>query len=82
MASLQENSYRVSNRGQLSFPATARRRWGILEGGDVEVFDLGEAVVILPGASGSARSALATALTAEKYNEFCNSLEDPDLKDQ
>ncbi len=47
--------YRVSSRGQFSLPASARRRWGIERGGEVELFDLGDAVVMLPG------SAIATA---------------------
>jgi bifunctional DNA-binding transcriptional regulator/antitoxin component of YhaV-PrlF toxin-antitoxin module len=40
MSNLQDVTYWVSSRGRLSFPAAARCRWGILDGGDVEVFDL------------------------------------------
>jgi bifunctional DNA-binding transcriptional regulator/antitoxin component of YhaV-PrlF toxin-antitoxin module len=82
MSNLQDATYRVSSRGQLSFPASARRRWGILDGGDVEVFDLGDAVVILPGAAGTARHALAKALTADAYDEFVDAIDDPELRDQ
>src|SRR5207253_6520679 len=55
MTGLQETRgrYRVSARGQFSLPASARRRRGIEGGGDVEVFDLGEAVVIFPGGPGT-----------------------------
>jgi bifunctional DNA-binding transcriptional regulator/antitoxin component of YhaV-PrlF toxin-antitoxin module len=40
--------YKVSSVGQITLPASARQRWGIDKGGDVEVADLGAAVVILP----------------------------------
>lgn len=74
--------FHVSKRGQFSLPASARRRWDLLEGGQVEVFDLGDAVVVLPCGKGSARSSLAEALTAERYNELVCQIEDPDLVDQ
>jgi bifunctional DNA-binding transcriptional regulator/antitoxin component of YhaV-PrlF toxin-antitoxin module len=82
MSNIQDATYRVSGRGQLSFPASARRRWGILDGGDVEVFDLGDAVVILPGAAGTTRSALARALSADVFDAFCADIDDPDLRDE
>ncbi len=40
--------YRVSRVGQMTLPAEARRRWMIELGGDVEVADLGAAVVVFP----------------------------------
>ena len=61
-------------------PASARRRWGISEGGDVELFDLGDCVVMLP--AGSARASVARALTAERYEEYIASIADPDLRDE
>jgi bifunctional DNA-binding transcriptional regulator/antitoxin component of YhaV-PrlF toxin-antitoxin module len=82
MSSLQEKTYRVSNRGQLSFPASARHRWGIVDGGDVEVFDLGDAVVVLPCGSGMARKALASAMSAERYAEYVSQIDDPDLRNE
>ncbi len=82
MAALQETTYRVSSRGQLSFPASARHRWGIADGGDVEVFDLGEAVVILPGTAGTSKRALAAALTSARYQTYRSELQDPDLRDE
>ena len=74
--------YRISARGQFSLPATARRRWGIEDGGDVEVFDLGEAVVIFPGGPGTARDALARTLNAERYEQLLGRLTDPELLDE
>ena len=40
---------RVSTRGQMSLPATARHRWHLDDGGEVGYLDLGDAVVIVPG---------------------------------
>lgn len=40
--------YRVSTVGQLTLPASARERWGLREGGTVNVFDVGGAVFIFP----------------------------------
>jgi AbrB family looped-hinge helix DNA binding protein len=84
MTKLQESPgrYRVSPRGQFSLPASARRRWGIEGGGDVEVFDLGEAVVIFPGGPGTARRGLANALDAHRYEELLGRIDDPDLRDE
>ena len=55
-------NYRVSERGQMALPAEARRRWNIVEGGTVEVLDLGDAVVIVPAGSGGLRSLLQGAI--------------------
>lgn len=54
---------------------------GIEGGGDVEVLDLGAAVVILPGDPGSSRRALARVLNAERYDEMVAGMDDPDLRD-
>lgn len=39
-------------------------------------------VVVLPGGRGSARASLAAALTAKRYGELIDQIEDPDLVDQ
>ena len=41
-------TYRVSKAGQLTLPASARRRWGIMDEGSVNVFDVDGAVFIFP----------------------------------
>ena len=74
--------YKVSPRGQFSLPAGARRRWGIENGGEVEVFDLGNCVVMLPIGDSSARASLARALTADRYREHVRAMSDPDLHDE
>jgi bifunctional DNA-binding transcriptional regulator/antitoxin component of YhaV-PrlF toxin-antitoxin module len=85
MGDLQETGhavYRVSSRGQFSLPASARRRWGLKDGGDVEVFDLGGCVVMMPLGEGSARASLAEALTATRYRAHVVAIDDPDLRDE
>ena len=54
--------YQVSERGQIGLPVELRRRWGITDGGTVEVADLGSAVVVAPAGRGGLRSMLSEAL--------------------
>lgn len=85
MESLQDGStrvYRVSSRGQFSLPAATRHRWGIADGGQIEIFDLGDCAVMLPVGASSARRSLASALTAKRYAEHVRGIEDPDLRDE
>jgi AbrB family looped-hinge helix DNA binding protein len=74
--------YKVSARGQLSLPADARRRWGLEDGGEVELFDLGNCVVMLPTGPNSARAAVARALPADRYRRYVEAVTDPDLRDE
>jgi AbrB family looped-hinge helix DNA binding protein len=83
MSELQETHhavYKVSSRGQFSLPASARRRWGIEGGGEVELFDLGGAVVMLP--AGSARNSVARVLRADVYRRHVEAVTDPDVRDE
>ncbi len=85
MGFLQEKGtrvYRVSSRGQFSLPVATRHCWGIENGGQIEIFDLGECSVMLPVGASSARGSLAHALTAKRYVEHVRSIEDPDLRDE
>lgn len=54
--------YRVSGRGHIALPVELRRRWGIADGGTVEVADLGSAVVVTPAGRGGLPSMLSEAL--------------------
>jgi AbrB family looped-hinge helix DNA binding protein len=56
------SSYRVSERGQMALPADARRRWDLLEGGSVEIADLGDSLLIIPAGRGGLRSLLREAV--------------------
>lgn len=58
------STYRVSERGQMALPAEARRRWGLMEGGAVQVADLGDALVIVPAGDGGLERLLGAAVDA------------------
>ncbi len=76
------SEFRVSRRGQMALPAEARRRWELVEGGSVEVVDLGEALLIVPAARGGLRSLLHSAVEAAGgYQALAASVaaDDPDL---
>lgn len=51
----------------MSLPASARRRWGLEDGGEVGYLDLGDAVVIVPGGLASLRRSLLEAVTDEDW---------------
>lgn len=75
-------NYRVSDRGQMALPAEARRRWNLLEGGTVEVMDLGTALVIVPAGRNGMRSLLRDAIEdAGVYEALASRVatDDPDL---
>jgi len=44
----------------MALPAEARRRWGMTDGGAVEIADLGDALAIVPAGRGGPRFFLAT----------------------
>jgi bifunctional DNA-binding transcriptional regulator/antitoxin component of YhaV-PrlF toxin-antitoxin module len=58
---------RVSSRGQMSLPSSARHRWGLEEGGDVGYLDLGDAVVIVPAGADALRKDLLDAVTDQDW---------------
>lgn len=59
---------RVSARGQMSLPSSARHRWGLDEGGDVGYLDLGDAMVIVPGGTTKLRRELLDAVTSDDWD--------------
>jgi len=59
---------RVSSRGQMSLPSSARHRWGLDEGGDVGYLDLGDAIVIVPGGTDAIRRNMLDAITDEDWD--------------
>jgi AbrB family looped-hinge helix DNA binding protein len=77
MVMVAPTEFLVSTSGQMSVPAAVRRRWGLEHGGRVTVFDLGDAVVLLP--PGAREKLLADALGAEQHRRFVDGLGDPDL---
>lgn len=72
---------RVSHRGQTNLPAELRHRWGIDDGGEVGIIDLGGAALIVPGGVSAARRELRRVL-ADRYEQGLAAIVDPDLVDQ
>lgn len=70
---------RVSARGQMSLPATARHRWRLDDGGEVGYLDLGYAVVIVPGGIERLRKELLDAVSAADWDQARAGFGDPDL---
>lgn len=70
MAAVQP--YLVSSSGQMSLPASARHRWGLDEGGAVDVLDLDFGVLIVPAGEGP--RLLGDVLTAEEHADYVRAL--------
>ena len=68
----------MSSSGQMSLPAAARRRWGLDNGGPVDVLDLGFGVLTVP--RGEGQQLLDDLLSRDEHATFVRSLaDDPDL---
>lgn len=63
----------------MSLPATARRRWGLQDGGEVAYLDLGDAVVLAPGGVESLRRALLGSVTDEDWETARAGFGEPEL---
>jgi AbrB family looped-hinge helix DNA binding protein len=57
--------FKVSTSGQMCLPAAVRHRWGLDEGGQVEVLDLGFGVLTVP--AGSSARLLDELLPADAH---------------
>ena len=75
------STIRVSRRGQTFLPSDIRRRWGIADGGEIGIIDLGDAALVVPGGLTVARSQLRGVLS-ERYEAAVAGIDDPDLRDQ
>jgi len=73
---------KISSRGQMSLPATARHRWGLDDGGDVGFLDLGDAVIIVPGGLDELRSRLLATVGDEVWSAARAGFGDPELADE
>lgn len=74
---MRSETFRVSTSGQMSLPATVRRRWHLEDGGEVEVIDLGFGVLTLP--VGEAGRLLDQILPADDHYAAVAGDDDPDL---
>lgn len=75
----QTGELRVSHRGQLSLPASTRRRWGLSEGGEIGYLDLGDAVLLVPGGVAHVRRHLLEAVTEDDWANARAGFGDDDL---
>ena len=69
---------KLSHRGQTTLPADVRRRWGLADGGELGIVDLGGALLVLPGGLDAARQEVLRVVR-ERYDEGLATLDDPDL---
>jgi hypothetical protein len=66
----------------MSLPAETRRRWNLIDGGAVDVADLGSALVIVPSGSEGLRAIVRSAIDdAGGYEALAAAVadEEPDL---
>lgn len=75
----QTGELRVSQRGQMSLPASTRHRWGLDEGGEVGYLDLGDAVLLIPGGVGPLRRQLLGAVSDDDWANARAGFGDDDL---
>jgi bifunctional DNA-binding transcriptional regulator/antitoxin component of YhaV-PrlF toxin-antitoxin module len=73
---------RVSSRGQMSLPASARHRWGLDGGGELGYLDIGEVVILVPGGLERLRGQALDAMTSEDWDAARAGFGDPDLADE
>jgi bifunctional DNA-binding transcriptional regulator/antitoxin component of YhaV-PrlF toxin-antitoxin module len=73
---------KVSSRGQMSLPASARHRWGLDEGGEVGYLDVGDAVVLVPGGVDQVRAALLDAVSDAEWEAARAGFGDPEIADE
>ena len=74
---MKTETFRVSTSGQMSLPASARHRWNLDQGGQVDVIDLGFGVLTVP--AGQARRLLDAILPAADHYAFVDADDDLDL---
>ena len=73
---------KVSARGQMSLPATVRRRWGLNCGGKVGFLDIGDAVLLVPGGVDNLRRELLESVSEQDWQLVQAGFGDPDLANE
>ena len=72
----------MSERGQMSLPARARRRWGLEGGGSVGYLDIGEAVLLVPGGVERLRRELLGSVSDQDWEAARAGFGDPELANE
>jgi len=75
----QTGEVKVSERGQMAFPAQTRHRWGLDDGGMIGWIDLGDAVLLVPNGIDELRREL---LAAADWDAAREGFGDPELANQ
>jgi bifunctional DNA-binding transcriptional regulator/antitoxin component of YhaV-PrlF toxin-antitoxin module len=70
---------KVSSRGQMSLPSSARNRWKLQDGGEVTYLDLGDVVLLVPEGIQSLRNKLIDSVDETRWAEARAGFGDPDL---
>ena len=73
---------RVSQRGQMSLPASTRHRWGLDHGGEVGYLDIGDAVILVPGGVKQLQRQLLDAVSSEDWERARSGFGDQDLANE
>jgi hypothetical protein len=66
----------------MSLPATARRRWGLEDGGSVGYLDIGGAVLLVPGGVERLRRELLDSVSDEDWAAARDGFGDPELANE
>jgi len=66
----------------MSLPATARRHWGLEEGGEVGYLHLGGALLLVPDSVEKLRAELLDAITDEIWKQAATGFGDPELSSE
>ena len=72
----------MSQRGQMSLPASARHRWGLDAGEEVGYLDIGDAVILIPGGVSRLRRQLLEAVSQEDWEGARQGLGDDELRSE
>jgi bifunctional DNA-binding transcriptional regulator/antitoxin component of YhaV-PrlF toxin-antitoxin module len=73
---------RVSQRGQMSLPASARHRWGLDEDGELGYLDVGEVLILVPGGVERLRQQLLDGVSTEDWERARSGFGDRDLANE
>lgn len=72
----------MSDRGQMSLPANARRRWNLTDGGQVGYIDLGDVLLVVPGGVAGLQAELFSSITDDDWTDARDGFGDPELANQ
>ena len=63
----------------MSLPASARRRWGLQDGGRIGYLDIGEGVLLIPGGIEGLRRELLDSVSDQDWEAARAGFGDPEL---